>query len=103
MKTTKNQEIKNPEKMAAKARKMRANGKSYQEIAMSLGYSSESSVRRLLKKYPEKKSETTVVMTIEATFILKDGQTADSINLTDICPTADKVDLKKMQVFEKDE
>lgn len=98
MKTTKN-----PEKMAEKARKMRKTGKSYQEIAMSLGYRSESSIRKLLQRYPEKKSETTVVMTIEATFILKDGQTPDSINLTDICPAADKVDLKKMQVFEKDE
>lgn len=91
------------EKKVEKARKMRADGKSYQEIAMSLGYSSESSVRNLLKKYPEKKNETTVVMTIEATFILKDGQTPDSINISDICPTADNVNLKKMQVFEKDE
>ena len=49
------------------------------------------------------KKETTVVMTIEATFILKAGQTPDSINLTDICPIADNVNLKKMQVFEKDE
>ena len=57
------------------------------------------------KKAPVKKTkkETTVVMTIEATFILKAGQTPDSINLTDICPTADNVSLKKMQVFEKDE
>lgn len=57
------------------------------------------------KKAPVKKTkkETTVVMTIEATFILKDGQTPDSINLNDICPTADNVTLKKMQVFEKDE
>ena len=57
------------------------------------------------KKTPVKKTkkETTVVMTIEATFILKAGQTPDSINLTDICPTADNVNLKKMQVFEKDE
>lgn len=57
------------------------------------------------KKAPIKKTkkETTVVMTIEATFILKAGQTPDSINLTDICPTADNVNLKKMQVFEKDE
>lgn len=57
------------------------------------------------KKAPVKKTkkETTVVMTIEATFILKAGQTPDSINLTDICPTADNVNLKKMQVFEKDE
>lgn len=57
------------------------------------------------KKTPVKKpkKETTVVMTIEATFILKAGQTPDSINLTDICPNADNVNLKKMQVFEKDE
>lgn len=57
------------------------------------------------KKAPVKKTkkETTVVMIIEATFILKAGQTPDSINLTDICPTADNVTLKKMQVFEKDE
>jgi len=57
------------------------------------------------KKAPVKKTkkETTVVMTIEATFILKAGQTPDSINLTDICPTADNVNLKKMQVFDKDE
>lgn len=57
------------------------------------------------KKTPVKKTkkETTVVMTIEATFILKAGQTPDSINLTDICPTADNITLKKMQVFEKDE
>lgn len=96
--------MKNQEKMAEKARKMRADGKTYQEIAMSLGYNSESSVRTLLKKYPEKKkSETTVVMTIEATIILKDGQTPESINIDDICPTADNVNLKKMQVFEKDE
>ena len=55
------------------------------------------------KKAPVKKTknETTDVMTIEATFILKAGQTPDSINLTDICPTADNVNLKKMQVFEK--
>ena len=102
MATMKNQ--KNQEKMAEKARKMRADGKTYQEIAMSLGYNSESSVRTLLKKYPEKKkSETTVVMTIEATFVLRDGQTPDSINISDICPAADNVNLKKMQVFEKDE
>lgn len=87
------------EKKVEKARKMRADGKSYQEIAMSLGYSSESSVRKLLKQYPEKKSETTVVMTIEATFILKDGKTADSIDISEICPDADKVDLKNMKVF----
>lgn len=57
------------------------------------------------KKAPVKKTkkETTVVMTIEATFILKAGQNPDSINLTDICPTADNVNLKKMRVFEKDE
>lgn len=57
------------------------------------------------KKAPVKKTkkETTVVMTIEATFVLKAGQTPDSINLTDICPSADNVNLKKMQVFEKDE
>lgn len=57
------------------------------------------------KKAPVKKTkkETTVVMTIEAIFILKSGQTPESINLTDICPTADNVNLKKMQVFEKDE
>lgn len=57
------------------------------------------------KKTPVKKTkkEKTVVMTIEATFILKAGQTPESINLTDICPTADNVNLKKMQVFEKDE
>ena len=45
--------MKNQEKMAEKARKMRADGKTYQEIAMSLGYNSESSVRTLLKKYPD--------------------------------------------------
>ena len=101
MATTTNK--KNQEKLAMKARKMRADGKTYQQIAMSLGYNSESSVRNLLKKYPEKKNETTVVMTIEATFILKDGQTPDSINISDICPTADNVNLKKMQVFDKDE
>lgn len=102
MATTTNK--KNQEKLAMKARKMRADGKTYQQIAMSLGYNSESSVRNLLKKYPEKKkSETTVVMTIEATFILKDGQTPDSINISDICSAADNVNLKKMQVFDKDE
>lgn len=49
------------------------------------------------KKAPVKKTkkETTVVMTIEATFILKAGQTPDSINLTDICPTADNVSLRR--------
>lgn len=57
------------------------------------------------KKTPVKKTkkETTVVMTIEATFILKAGQTPDSINLTEICPSADHINMKKMQVFEKDE
>jgi len=57
------------------------------------------------KKAPVKKTkkETTVVMTIEATFILKAGQTPDSINLTEICPSADNINIKKMQVFEKDE
>ncbi|MBO7449701.1 MAG: hypothetical protein J6U54_04970 [Clostridiales bacterium] len=84
---------------AEKAREMKAAGKTYQEIAMSLGYSSESSVRSLLKKFPEKKNETTVIMTIETTFILRDGQEPSSISLTDICPDADKVDLKKMKVF----
>ena len=57
------------------------------------------------KKAPVKKTkkETTVVMTIEATFILKAGQTPDSIDVANICPAADNVNLKKMQVFEKDE
>ena len=64
-----------------------------------------TSTKPATKKAPVKKTkkETTVVMTIEATFILKAGQAPDSINLTDICPTADSVNLKKMQVFEKDE
>lgn len=66
---------------------------------------STAAKKPVTKKTPVKKTkkETTVVMTIEATFILKAGQTPDSINLTDICPTADNVSLKKMQVFEKDE
>jgi len=57
------------------------------------------------KKAPVKrvKKETTVFMTIEATFILKAGQTPDSIDVTNICPAADNVNIKKMQVFEKDE
>lgn len=100
MANTKNMEL---EKKAEKARKMRAAGKTLKEISMSLGYACESSVRALLKKYPDKKAEQTVVMTIEATFILKNGKTADSIDISEICPDADNVNLKKMQVFERDE
>ena len=61
------------------------------------------------------KKEQTVVLTIQATYVLKgkdminpDYQNApdkfpiDTIDLN-VCPGADKVDIKKIQVFEKDE
>ena len=68
------------------------------------------------KPAPKKtKKEQTVVLTIQATYVLKgkdminpDYQNApdkfpiDTIDLN-VCPGADKVDIKKIQVFEKDE
>lgn len=52
------------------------------------------------------KKETTVVMTVEATFVFKDGKVpegyTDAIDLTKICPEADKVDLKNIKVFERE-
>lgn len=52
------------------------------------------------------KKETTVVMTIEATFIFKDGKVpegyTDVIDLSGLVPDADKVDLKNIKVFERE-
>ena len=61
------------------------------------------------------KKEQTVVLTIQATYVLKGGKMInpdyqnapdkfpiDTIDLN-VCPGADKVDIKKIQVFEKDE
>ena len=71
------------------------------------------------KKAPAKKTTKektqTVVLTIQATYVLKDGKLInpdfakapdkfplDSIDLN-VCPGADKVDIKKLQVFETEE
>ena len=68
------------------------------------------------KKPAVKKEKTqTVVLTIEATYILKGGKLINpdfakapdkfpvgTIDLN-VCPGADKVDIKKMQVFETEE
>ena len=68
------------------------------------------------KPAPKKtKKEQTVVLTIQATYVLKGGKMInpdfqnapdkfpiDTIDLN-VCPGADKVDIKKIQVFEKDE
>lgn len=71
------------------------------------------------KKAPAKKATKektqTVVLTIQATYVLKDGKLInpdfakapdkfplDSIDLN-VCPGADKVDIKKLQVFETEE
>lgn len=72
------------------------------------------------KKTPAKKPATkektqTVVLTIQATYILKGNKLInpdfakapnkfplDSIDLN-VCPGADKVDIKEMQVFETEE
>ena len=52
------------------------------------------------------KKETTVVMTIEAAFVFKDGKVpegyTDTIDLSSLVPDADKVDLKKIKVFKRE-
>lgn len=58
-------------------------------------------------KKPAKKTvkEQTVILTIQATYIVKDGQPVDPekmIIYLNVCPGADKVDIKKIQVFEKE-
>lgn len=66
------------------------------------------------KKTVKEKTQT-VVLTIQATYILKDGQRInpdfakapdklpiDTIDLN-VCPGADKVDIKKLQIFETEE
>ena len=68
-----------------------------------------------VKKPAAKEKTQTVILTIEATYILKGGKLInpdfakapdkfpiDSIDLN-VCPGADKVDIKKMQVFETEE
>lgn len=58
-------------------------------------------------KKPAKKTvkEQTVVLTIQATYIVKDGQPIDPEKMIidlNVCPGADKVDIKKIQVFERE-
>ena len=76
---------------------------------------SETTKKTITKK-PVKKTtkEQTVVLTIQATYILKDGQLINPdfakapdkfpLNTIDmnVCPGADKVDVKKIQVFERE-
>jgi len=67
------------------------------------------------KKAPAKEKTQTVVLTIQATYVLKgddminpdfakapDKFPIETIDL-DVCPGADKVDIKRIQVFETDE
>ena len=64
---------------------------------------------------PVKEKTQTVVLTIQATYVLKGGKLInpdfakapdkfplDSIDLN-VCPGADKVDIKRLQVFETEE
>ena len=64
---------------------------------------------------PVKQKTQTIVLTIQATYVLKDDQRInpdfakapdkfpiDTIDLN-VCPGADKVDIKKLQVFETEE
>lgn len=76
----------------------------------------ESTKKPATKKTDVKKEKTqTVVLTIQATYILKgdklinpdfakapDKFPLDTIDLN-VCPGADKVDIKKLQVFETEE
>lgn len=76
----------------------------------------ETTKKTEIKKTDVKKEKTqTVVLTIQATYVLKDGKMInpdfakapdkfplDSIDLN-VCPGADKVDIKKLQVFETEE
>lgn len=67
---------------------------------------SETTKKTTTKK-PVKKTtkEQTVVLTIQATYILKDGPSIDPKKMIidmNICPGADKVDVKKIQVFERE-
>ena len=73
-------------------------------------------VKKTTAKKPATKEKTqTVVLTIQATYILKsdklinpdfakapDKFPIDTIDLN-VCPGADKVDIKKLQVFETEE
>lgn len=66
----------------------------------------ETTKKSTTKKTAKKTvKEQTVVLTIQATYILKDGPSIDPKKMIidmGICPGADKVDLKKIQVFERD-
>ena len=60
----------------------------------------------MAKAKKSKKQEQTVVMTIEATFILKDRtaeEYAEMVDVSELVPGADKVDIKNIKVFERDE
>ena len=75
----------------------------------------ETTKKTTTKKPAAKEKTQTVVLTIRATYILKDGKLInpdfakapdkfpmDSIDLN-VCPGADKVDIKNLQVFETEE
>lgn len=75
----------------------------------------ETTKKTTTKKPATKEKTQTVVLTIQATYILKDNKLInpdfakapdkfplDSIDLN-VCPGADKVDIKKLQVFETEE
>ena len=68
-----------------------------------------------VKKPVAKEKTQTVVLTIQATYVLKGGKMInpdyqnapdkfpiDTIDLN-VCPGADKVDIKKLQIFETEE
>ena len=66
----------------------------------------ETAKKKTTKK-PVKKTvkEQTVILTIQATYIVKDGQPVDPEKMVidlNVCPGADKVDIKKIQVFERE-
>lgn len=63
--------------------------------------------KKTTKKAATKKEtkEQTVILTIQATYILKDGKPIDPEKMIidlNVCPGADKVDIKKIQVFERE-
>lgn len=82
---------------------------------MATAKTKKTTTKTPAKKPATKEKTQTVILTIQATYVLKDGKMInpdfakapdkfplDSIDLN-VCPGADKVDIKKLQVFETEE
>ena len=53
----------------------------------------------MAKAKKETKKEKTVIIKLEATFVVKGN---DEVDMTNLCPEADHVDIKDIKVFERE-